>query len=219
MTYVNILVSIRYNLNMNASQSRPYHHGNLKASAIETALDMVEQEGLDSITLRELSRRIGASRTAIYRHFENKEALLRAVVEAGFERFDTYFIVIFGRTDLDVLQRFSLMGRAYIDFATGSPNLFRLLFGETVQQARQEVCDLENREINTGFNALVQMLEEGQRQGVFKPGDVFLMAVNVWSMIHGLAMLIIDGHIVVSDNVEAIFDAGNKALLQGLCAQ
>lgn len=203
---------------MNPLQSRPYHHGNLKAAAIETALEMVEKEGLETLTLRELSARIGASRTAIYRHFENKEALMRAVVEAGFDRFDAHFITIFGRTDLDVLQRFSLMGRAYLDFATGSPNLFRLLFGETVQQERQEVCDIENREMNTGFNALVQMLEAGQRQGVFKPGDVFLMAVNVWSMIHGLAMLIIDGHIPVIDNIDAIFDAGTATLLEGLKA-
>lgn len=201
---------------MKPTEKRPYHHGNLKEAAIETALDMVEHEGIDAITLRELSGRIGASRTAIYRHFENKEALMRAVVVAGFDRFDTHFAKAFAGAQTDILAQFRMMGQTYLGFATGNPNLFRLLFGETVRQEREEVCDYENVEAETGFNALVRMLEAGQRQGVFKQGDVFLMAVNVWSMIHGLSMLIIDGHIKVIDNVDAIYESGIDMMLEGL---
>jgi len=201
---------------MKTEEKRPYHHGNLKEAAIETALAMVENEGIDAITLRELSGRIGASRTAIYRHFENKEALIRAVIVAGFERFDAHFAAIFAGMHTDILSQFRMMGRAYLDFAIENPRLHRLLFGETVQQAREEVCDLKNVEAETGFNALVGLIESGQRQGVFKEGDVFLMAVNVWSMIHGLSMLIIDGHIKVIDNLDAIYASGIDILLEGL---
>lgn len=201
---------------MKPHKKRPYHHGNLKEAAIETALDMVESEGIDAITLRELSSRIGASRTAIYRHFENKEALMRAVVTAGFDRFDAHFAEAFAGAQTDILAQFRKMGHAYLGFATGNPNLFRLLFGETVQQQREEVCNLENVEAETGFNALLRMIEAGQQQKVFREGDVFLMAVNVWSMIHGLSMLIIDGHIKVIDNADAIYESGVDTLLQGL---
>jgi AcrR family transcriptional regulator len=201
---------------MSKERRRPYHHGNLKEAAVKAALEMIEKEGIEAITLRELSHRIGASRTAIYRHFENKEALIQAVILAGFERFNAHFVDIFSRQDTDVLSRFTMMGRAYLGFAVGNPQLYRLLFGEKVQREREEVCDLEDAQSSAGFHALVQLIEAGQRGGVFKAGDAFLQAATVWSMIHGLSALIIDGHIAISDNVDAIFDAGIDVLLKGL---
>ncbi|MHC3993509.1 TetR/AcrR family transcriptional regulator [Thiomicrolovo sp. ZZH C-3] len=201
---------------MKQDEKRPYHHGNVKESAIETALEMLESEGLEAITLRELSARIGASRTAIYRHFENKEALIREVILSGFERFDAFFIDIFAKAEVDVLARFTMMGRAYLAFAVNNPQLYRVLFGPTVRQEREEVCDLEDAEKATGFHALVHLIEAGQHEGVFKKGDPFLLAATVWSTVHGLASLIIDGHLVISDNIDAIFEAGNRTLLEGL---
>lgn len=201
---------------MKSAQNKPYHHGNLKEAAVLTALEMVENKGLEAITLRELSRRIGASRTAIYRHFENKEALIQAVILAGFERFDACFVDIFSRDDLDVLERFSMMGRAYLSFAADNPELYRLLFGERVRQEREEVCDLEDADKATGFHALVGLIEAGQRLKVFKAGDAFLMAATVWAMIHGLSLLIIDGHLIISDKIDAIFETGIETLLEGM---
>lgn len=201
---------------MHTKEPRPYHHGNLKMAAVETALKMVENEGLEAITLRELSKRIGASRTAIYRHFENKEALIQAVILAGFERFDAAFVDIFADNEQSVLERFRMMGRAYLAFAVESPKLYRVMFGEKARLEREAVCDLEDPDNTTGFHALVGLIEAGQRQGVFKTSDPFLAAASVWSMIHGLSMLIIDGHLVVSDNVDAIFEAGIATLLEGL---
>lgn len=201
---------------MKPRNAKPYHHGNLKTAAVGTALEMVENEGLEAITLRELSQRIGASRTAIYRHFDNKEALIQAVILAGFERFDAEFIDIFADHERSVLERFSMMGRAYLAFAVENPKLYRVMFGEKARLEREAVCDLEDPENTTGFHALVGLIEAGQQQGVFKKSDPFLAAASVWSMIHGLSMLIIDGHLVVSDKVDAIFEAGIATLLEGL---
>jgi AcrR family transcriptional regulator len=219
VTPVNTKAHFRYNFYMSKERKRPYHHGNLKEAAVKAALEMIEKEGIETITLRELSHRIGASRTAIYRHFENKEALIQAVILAGFERFDAHFVEIFSRQDADVLTRFTMMGRAYLAFAVGNPQLYRLLFGEKVHREREEVCDLEDAQKATGFHALVQLIEAGQHEGVFKAGDAFLQAATVWSMIHGLSSLILDGHIAISDNVDAIFDAGIDVLLKGLGTQ
>jgi len=177
---------------------------------------MVEHEGLDAITLRELSSRIGASRTAIYRHFENKEALIREVILAGFERFDAYFVDIFSENKAGVLERFTMMGRAYLAFAVNNPQLYRLLFGPAVRQEREEVCDLEDADQATGFHALVYLIETGQHEGIFKEGDAFILAATVWSTVHGLASLIIDGHLVISDNTDVIFETGIDMMLEGL---
>jgi AcrR family transcriptional regulator len=201
---------------MKTDTKRAYHHGNLKEDAVLTALDMVEKEGPDAITLRELAGRIGASRTAIYRHFESKEALIQAVITAGFERFDAYFADFFSAEEPDILSRFSKMGRAYLSFATENPQLYRLLFGEKAQQEREEVCDFADIDRPSGFNALVRLIETGQRQQLFREGDTFVMAAAVWSMIHGLSSLIIDGHLAICDNVEAIYGTTIDILLEGL---
>jgi len=197
-------------------EAHAYHHGHLREAAIEAALAMVKAVGIEAVTLRGLSERLGTSRTAIYRHFENKEALMQAVVAAGFERFEAVIRPVFLRSDAEVLARFRQMGEAYLAFAVQNPELYRLLFGESLRQEREAVCDLGDKERSGGFSSLVGLIEEGQSEGVFRSGDPFLQAATVWAMIHGFSLLIIDGHLLISDNIELLFEAGVETLLNGL---
>ena len=63
---------------------RPYHHGNLRRALLDEALATIRAEGVDGLTLREIGARLGVSRTALYRHFADKRALLAAVATEGF---------------------------------------------------------------------------------------------------------------------------------------
>src|ERR687892_1743782 len=63
---------------------RPYHHGNLRRGLLDEALATIRAEGVDGLTLREIGARLGVSRTALYRHFADKRALLTAVATEGF---------------------------------------------------------------------------------------------------------------------------------------
>src|SRR3982751_2002701 len=63
---------------------RPYHHGNLRRALLDEAIAMIRTEGVDGVTLREIGARVGVSRTALYRHFADKRALLAAVATEGF---------------------------------------------------------------------------------------------------------------------------------------
>ena len=63
---------------------RPYHHGNLRRALLDEALATIRAEGVDAVTLREIGARLGVSRTALYRHFADKRALLAAVSTEGF---------------------------------------------------------------------------------------------------------------------------------------
>ncbi len=195
-----------------------YHHGNLKESLIVTALQMVEKEGLENITLRELTKRLGTSRSAIYRHFDSKEALLKAVITAGFEKLDSCITPTLQQYDLNVVTRFSNMGRAYINFAITNPAIYRMIFGHELMQEREESCDINDADQAIGFHALVALIIEGQEEGLFKKDNPILQATTVWSMIHGLSNLLIDGHIHVKDNLDALFNMGTQTLLEGLKA-
>src|SRR5687767_1574078 len=63
---------------------RPYHHGNLRRALLDDALATIRTDGVEAVTLREIGARLGVSRTALYRHFADKQALLTAVATEGF---------------------------------------------------------------------------------------------------------------------------------------
>jgi len=60
-----------------------YHHGNLRAALIQCGLELMERDGIHALTLRAIGEQLGVSRSAAYRHFKDKEALLSAIYEAG----------------------------------------------------------------------------------------------------------------------------------------
>ncbi len=212
-----------------------YHHGNLKESLVQTALGMVDREGIDKITLRELADRLGTSRSAIYRHFKNKEDLMKQVILGGFDKLDACIEPVFSNEALSLLERFHAMGKAYIDFALENPHLYRLLFGPSMSRQREEVCVDEREELHkllhgdssdevmhngqdNGFHKLVSIILMAQEQKVFKAGDPVLIATAIWSLLHGLASLAIDGHLSVIDNMDAVYEINYNILLQGLLA-
>ena len=209
-----------YNTAMKSTESTkktsPYHHGNLKESLLETALEMVDKEGLESVTLRDLTQRLGTSRSAVYRHFESKEALILGVIKRGYEQLDLLFTPIFQDTTQSVAERFEKMGRAYLDFAIAHPNLYRLLFGENFRQEREEICDYKDEKQATGVYALIGLLLEAQEERIIAQENPMIQAATVWASIHGLASLLIDGHLMMSDNLEAIYEYSQGVLLKGL---
>lgn len=201
---------------MNIKKTSTYHHGNLKEALVETALEMIDKEGLDSVTLRDLTQRLGTSRSAVYRHFESKEALILGVIEKGYEQLDLMFTPIFQDTTQSVAERFEKMGRAYLDFAIAHPNLYRLLFGEKFRQEREEICDYKNEKQATGLYALIGLLLEAQEERIIAQENPMVQAATVLASIHGLASLLIDGHLMMSDNLEAIYEYSIGVLLKGL---
>lgn len=201
---------------MKEKRTSPYHHGNLKEALLQTALEIIDAQGLDAITLRDLTQRLGTSRTAVYRHFASKEALILGVIEKGYEQLDSLFTPIFQDRIHTVAERFERMGRAYLDFAIEHPNLYRLLFGEKFRQEREEICDYKNEHQAAGLYALVGLLVEAQEEGTIARENPIVQAATVWASIHGLASLLIDGHLLMSDNLEAIYRYSQEVLLKGL---
>src|SRR6185369_3100540 len=106
-----------------------YHHGDLREAALRKAAEILENEGLESLSLREVARRAGVSHNAPYRHFPDRDGLLVALVEEGFQML------------LDALARRPRreMGEAYVDFALSHPQRFRLMFGGHVKGASPDL--------------------------------------------------------------------------------
>jgi AcrR family transcriptional regulator len=113
---------------------KAHHHGRLRDSVIAFAMAEARQGAIDSMSMRELSRRLGVSPAAVYRHFPDREAILRAVAQAGFDLLADRFeaALPFASTAPDgvaALARYQALAVAYVTFARDHYGLWRLMFG------------------------------------------------------------------------------------------
>jgi AcrR family transcriptional regulator len=169
-----------------------YHHGNLREALIDAALALVEERGNPEFTLREVARRVGVTHAAPQRHFEDRAALVAAVAEQGFVALRAHVERVARATNArDPAERLHALGVAYVQFAVRNPAHFRMMFSaELVDKSRHPSLQAASRRIH---DFLVQCIEEGQRQGSLVEGDPLELAFAAWSLVHGCAVLLIDG--------------------------
>ena len=195
---------------------RTYHHGNLRRALLDEALATIRAEGVDGVTLREIGARLGVSRTALYRHFADKRALLTAVATDGFRTLRQQLVAAWeeggaGRAG------FEAMGVAYVRFAVDNPSHYRVMFGGFVDpQPREPELAVEAA---GAFQALVDALATLQRDALVRGDDTVLMARFVWGVVHGVAMLAIDGHLREPGGVEALLQYAITRLHTGIHAK
>ena len=192
---------------------RPYHHGNLRRALLDEALATIRAEGVEGVTLREIGARLGVSRTALYRHFADKRALLAAVATEGFRTLREQLVVAWeeggrGRAAFDA------MGVAYVRFAVTNPSHYRVMFGGFVDP---DACEPElATEAAAAFAALVDALSALQRDGMVRTDDTLTMARFVWAVVHGVAMLGIDGQLREAGAVEGLVGYALERLRTGI---
>jgi AcrR family transcriptional regulator len=175
-----------------------YHHGDLRAALVAEALSLLEKQDLEQLSLREVARNVGVSATAVYRHFPSKDDLLKALAERG--------LAMLGEQQLRAASKaqgaaaFAQTGRAYVRFALAHPNLFRLIFIHTPARLRPGKASAEGlpASLLKDYVALGLGAKATEEQ-------VFAAALRAWSLVHGLAMLILDEQ-VDRKTAEAMID-------------
>jgi AcrR family transcriptional regulator len=162
---------------------RPYHHGDLRATLLAAAAGWLDEQGAETLTLRELARAAGVSHAAPYHHFASREELLAGVAELAFDRLAASLAAAAAAPEpanalLDI-------GEAYVREALAHPAQFRLMFGPLL--ARKAEHDGLRRAAERAFTVL---LEAAMR---FAPERGLEIALAGWSLSHGAANLAIDG--------------------------
>lgn len=194
---------------------RSYHHGNLRRALLDEALATIRAEGVDGVTLRDIGARLGVSRTALYRHFADKRALLAAVATEGFRMLREQLVAAWeegGRGD----AAFRAMGVAYVRFAVDNPSHYRVMFGGFVDPVAKEP-ELA-AEAGGAFQALVDAVAALQHDGVVLGDDALVMARYHWALVHGIAMLAIDGQLPEPAAVDELTRYSFERLRTGILA-
>src|SRR4051812_26605916 len=177
------------------TRKRPdqYHHGDLRQALINEALRIIRKHGVEAVTLRAVAGALGVSRTALYRHFTDKRALLETVACEGFRMLREATVTAWERGGRDAAG-FKAMGVAYVQFAVDNPEHYRVMFGSALERSKGPVRDPElAKEGGAAFQALVDALIDQQRHGLIRQDDPLQLAQFIWSLVHGVAMLAIDG--------------------------
>ena len=157
---------------------------------LDEALRTIQQEGVGALTLRPIGLRLGVSRTALYRHFTDKRALLSAVATEGFRLLTERLLDAWKAGGV---RGFNAMGVAYIRFAMANPSHYRVMFGGFVDKGPRDE-DL-TRESTAAFQALVDAIVVLQKEGAVRRDDPLRLAQFIWAAVHGVSMLIIDGQL------------------------
>lgn len=190
-----------------------YHHGRLREALIDATLQLLEEGGPESVTVREAGKRAGVSSGAPFRHFPTKRALLTAVAEEAIGRFRAEIEKAQKEADPDdPLARFRAVGIAYLRYAIGNPMHFRVV-------SDRSLIDLDGSEIFRHHNAEIQglmsdLLEEARRRGMLRQVDHTLVPLAARALVYGLARMHIDGHLAqwgvqpaeVERRLQAAFD-------------
>jgi AcrR family transcriptional regulator len=146
-----------------------YHHGDLRAAVLSAAWKMIEKEGVEGLSVREAARRAGVSHNAPYRHFADRQALLAALVAEGFEHLKK---AMDGRTGRE-------LGESYVAFALSNPQRFRLMF--------------------SGGPAGAELKAHFASSFAHLGADAAAAGAAAWSLVHGLASLILEGQLEESE--------------------
>jgi AcrR family transcriptional regulator len=189
-----------------------YHHGNLRAALIETGLALIAEKGPLALTLREIGSRLGVSRTAAYRHFADKTALLSAIREAGFIEFGKALEQAREQAGPKFAARLAAMGMAYLRFARKHSAHFKVMFGPEAVTVDPD-CDTAG---SRAFNILLDTVKQGQKKGEVRPGDPMLIVSVVWAMIHGVSVLHLDELHPLEDPKIHFAEACAAILLSGI---
>lgn len=169
---------------------RPYHHGDLRTALLQAAERAVERDGIENMSLRELSREIGVSNTAPRRHFATKQVLLDALAVQGFDRLGRALTRAVTDRDLDFDTRLLKLARAHIRFATRHPAMVRLMFAvKHHPEATPQLLEASARALAAGPLAIAS----GQTTGAVVQGDQHLLALTVFAAVEGLVTLCADG--------------------------
>ena len=169
-----------------------YHHGDLRRAMLEEAVRTIQTHGVETLTLRTVGERLGVSRTALYRHFADKPALLAAVGREGFRLLRLTLTEAWEQHGRG-REGFDAMGIAYVRFAVDHPSHYRVMFGGFIESCAKDAAFIE--EATAAFQVLVDSLLEQQRAGLVRNDDPLLLARMIWSLVHGIAMLVIDGQL------------------------
>jgi AcrR family transcriptional regulator len=201
-----------------AEKGRGYHHGGLRQALLAAARALISERGPAGFTLAEAAKRVGVTGAAPYRHFADRNALIAALAQQGFEHFNEELGRAWDGGKPDALSALRRRGSAYLAFAKAEPGLYKAMFGDAGALARQG----DDRAGQKAFDDLVRTTIAVLRQFYAPEQGANALALQIWATTHGVAELMLAGHFgdglekptaLLEESVGALIDAAVRKAL------
>jgi AcrR family transcriptional regulator len=177
-------------VNSDLAKKLSYHHGNLRGALLSAATQILEKDGVDGLSLRAMARATGVTQAAPYSHFRDKDELLAAIAEDGFQRLALQMLEdAAGRTTPRARIEKLILG--YIRFALQNRALFRVMFGRELSNLKR----FPTLAMTAGKSYALLSSALSQRND---NSDTALMSAGLWSLCHGLTTLLIDDRVNIA---------------------
>lgn len=178
------------------AERKRYHHGDLPQALRTATLAILSELGVDGFTLREAARRVGVNHRAVYRHFEDKRALLADISEEGYRGLAAAMRAALAEQPAEEIEtRLVIVCQGYLRFARKEPARYQVMFGPRLNTDGRFV-ELE-RAIS---DALLVVREELRRAGPTASSLARRDAgITLWSAIHGLTSLVLTGKVPLAE--------------------
>lgn len=187
---------------------KDYHHGHLKQLLLDEGLKLLSEEGYDRFSLRKLARRCNVSHTSPYRHFSDKNELIRAIAREVQEKFNEALKEAMENVNGSQMNKVKAMGRGYVHFFLDHPDYLELLF--LTPELQDLSCEKHNHPEGSSFatylSAVAPLFSESLPEGMELPDEpsspdsgIPGALLQPWCLIHGLTVLLVKKAIPVSD--------------------
>lgn len=183
---------------------------------LAAARALFEREGAHAVSMRRIAEAVGLTPMAIYRHFPNREALLKRISDDSFDEIARHWLA--RNQGGDALSRVIALQRIYLDYALAHPHLFDHAFSVRRVDARKYPDDFRaGRSPTLGIAA--DAVSEAMRAGLLRKDDEWDVAMTLWAHTHGLVALYRAGRFSYDEaEFRRFYEASLRRLLDGLKA-
>jgi len=180
----------------------------------QAALELLEAEGPDAVSMRRVADVVGITPMAIYHHFPNREALLNSITDAEFAKYRDYAQA--RATGGTAEERVVASMDSYMDYAFNHPRVFDYVFAAPRPGARRFPKDFRTRKSPT-LTPIADALKEAMKRGEFRKDDEWEIAFELWAVVHGYVALYRGGRINLTEKqFRALVHRALRRLIHGL---
>ncbi|HWE90531.1 MAG TPA: TetR/AcrR family transcriptional regulator [Pseudonocardiaceae bacterium] len=198
---------------MSESSARgAYHHGALRAALTEAALELLDEGGVEHVTVREVARRAGVSSGAPFRHFADRQALLTAVTEKVVIDFRDWQAAAVAAAECSTFRAFGL---AFVRYAARYPHRFQVLRSAVYRRDQPAALRSGLAEFE---QYVTELIVAGQRVGELRSGDPAVVNLAAHALVYGLSQMIVDGFLPAENAeqlVERVLDVFGQGIMPG----
>jgi AcrR family transcriptional regulator len=173
------------------SSRRTYHHGDLRRALLDAAVQLIEAQGLDAVSVRGVAKMVGVSAGAPFRHFASRTALLTGVAEQAMDRLEEAIDQSLREArNANPLMQLRAIGTGVLGWVIANPTRFQVISARAVIDFEGSSLRRRNDAIRAKMSAL---MNQAAVTGLLRSGDTERYQVAARALVYGLSRMFIDG--------------------------